>query len=123
MGLTVAAVVTTWLMMLLGPLGLLVPVIPVVLVMLRRPWVAGVCLLLSPIGLGLASGIVGYCSGNASLWYEGYPGTEFHNLDPELRCGRSTSGCIVVGHEWLTHGPNNLAVRTLTRWVGPPRGT
>ena len=57
------------------------------------------------------------------MLYEGLPGTQSSNLDPELRCGRSTSGCIVSGNEWLMHGPNNLAVRMMTRWFGLQRGT
>lgn len=123
MGVAVAAVVATWVFGLLGPLSLLVPVIPVALIVMRRPWVAGVCLMLSSIGVGLASGVIGYCTGDAYMLYEGLPGTESHNLDPELRCGHATSGCIVSGNEWLTHGPNNLAVRKLTQWFGPQRGT
>ena len=122
-GIALAAVVASWVFGLLGPLSILVPILPLALILLRRPWAAGVCLLLSPIGVGFASGAIGYCTGRAYLWGAGLPGTGFYNLDPELRCGRATSGCIVSGNEWLTHGPNNLAVRTLTRWFGPERNT
>jgi hypothetical protein len=108
---------------MLGPASILVPVIPVVLIFMRRPWAALVCVLLSPVGVGFANGVVRYCRGEAYLLYEGLPGTQSHNLDRELRCEQYSSGCLISGNEWLTHGPNNAAVRLMTRWFGPEPGT
>ena len=63
-------------------------------------------------------GIVDYSNGDACLRYSGLPGTRFHNLDPELRCGRSTYGCIVTGNEWVTQSPYNCALRLATACFG-----
>jgi hypothetical protein len=69
-----------------------------------------------------AGGIVGYARGEARLRAAGLPGPEFHNLDRDLRCYRSTSGCLVDGSEAFTHGPNNAAVRLMIRLFGPMLG-
>jgi hypothetical protein len=116
-------VVASWVFGVLGPASILVPVIPVVLIFMRRPWAAVVCVLLSPLGVGFANGVVRYCRGEAYILYEGLPGTQSHNLDRELRCEQYSSGCLISGNEWLNHGPNNAAVRLMTRWFGPEPGT
>ena len=68
-------------------------------------------------------GVAGYLNGTAYFLGVGYPGFEFGNLDPQYRVHRQTSGCIVLGTEFLTHLPNNAAIVLLTKVLGPMRGT
>jgi hypothetical protein len=67
----------------------------------------------------LARGVVGYLTGTGVLLVTGMTSFEFTNLDPKLRCHRTTSGCLVNGSEFLTHTPNNLVMEVLTRLFGP----
>jgi hypothetical protein len=120
--IAVAAAVAVWLLALLGPLSMLMAVIPVGLLVARRWRAAVLCVLLSPPALAFALGVAAYCRGGARLVDPGLPETTFHNLDPDLRCGRATSGCLVSGNEWVTQGPNNLAVWAMTRLFGTQRG-
>jgi hypothetical protein len=86
-----------------------------------------IALLVSPFVLipvfSFSSGMVGYFTGNAHLRYYGLPGAEFFNLHPELRCYKSTSGCIVNGSEIFTQTPNNAAIRMFAGYFGPMKGT
>jgi hypothetical protein len=75
------------------------------------------------IAHSFAEGVAGYLNGTATLRGAGYPGPEYHNLDPEYRVYRRTSGCLVTGTEILTHIPNNVAIALLTKVFGPMRGT
>jgi hypothetical protein len=120
--IAVVATVAVWVLALLGPLSLLMPVVPVGLLGAWRWRAAVLCVLLSPPVLAFALGVAAYCRGRACLAESGLPGTTFHNLDPGLRCGRATSGCIVSGNKWVTQSPNNLAVSAMTRLFGPQRG-
>jgi len=117
-----AATVAVWVLALLGPVSILVPVIPVGLLVRGRWRAAVLCVLLSPPVLAFGLGVANYCRGAARLAEAGLPGTTFHNLDPDLRCGRATSGCLVSGNEWVTQWPNNLAVSAMTGLFGPQRG-
>ena len=105
---------------LLFPLPL---VLGALLVAQRRWGLIALCVLLSPMTAGLMSGTVGYCTGTARIHGMGLPGFGYFNLDPELRCERSTGGCVVTGGEFLTQTPNNFAIVTLTRLFGPQPGT
>jgi hypothetical protein len=67
-------------------------------------------------------GIVSYFTGSAVLWSFGYPSGQFRNLDPELRCYRRTSGCVVTGSELFWQPPNNAGVRLMATWFGPVPG-
>jgi len=66
-------------------------------------------------------GTIGYFSGRATTLTVGYPLPELFNLDPQYRVWRSTSGCIVYGHEPLTHGPRNAAIHLWTNLLGYQR--
>jgi hypothetical protein len=120
--IAVAALVSVWVLAMLGPLSLLMPVVPVGLLAVRRWRAAVACVLLSPPVLAFALGVADYCRGRARLVSPGLPGTTSFNLDPDLRCGWATSGCLVYGNEWVTQSPNNLAVSAMTRLFGPQRG-
>jgi hypothetical protein len=93
------------------------------LVAQRRWGLIALCVALSPMTAGLVMGTVGYCTGTARVHGMGLPGFGYFNLDPELRCERSTGGCVVNGGEFLTQTPNNFAIVTLTRLFGPQPGT
>lgn len=68
-------------------------------------------------------GVADYWNGTACFKTVGYPGSESDNLDPTYRVYWRTSGCRVTGTEFLTHTPNNIAVRIMVRVFGPMRGT
>ena len=72
--------------------------------------------------LFFGGGVLGYAAGRASLMTYGMPGPEFDNLDRELRCYWSTSGCVVDGSEPLRHAPNNAGVRMMIGLFGPMPG-
>ena len=78
--------------------------------------------LVSPLFVFFLLGTVDYFRATAALQASGLPGTEFHNLDPRVRCPWATSGCIVNGGEVLWQGPYNLAVRLATGAFGLMRG-
>jgi hypothetical protein len=105
------------------PLSLVVPILCAYLLANRRYVSLGLLLTLSPLGFSFAFGVIDYCRGRAELRYSGYPSPTGNNLDPELRCGRSTGGCLVYGDEWMFQEPYNGAVRLATTWFGPMPGT
>ena len=117
-----AALIVIWLCSLLGPLSLAVPIVGIgglaYLLRHRRFTAALLLVIATPLSVSFLWGVVDYANGNARLRYSGLPGTTFHNLDPDLRCGRSTYGCIVTGNEWVTQAPYNGAVRLLTACFG-----
>lgn len=125
--LLVALFLGMWCCSVLGPLSSLVPILAIgglVLFLSRRQFAAAMILVLaSPLSVPFIWGVVGYASGNARLRYSGLPSTTFHNLDPKLRCGRSTYGCVVSGNEWISQAPYNCAVRMLTACFGWMPGT
>jgi len=114
--------VLVWFCSLLGPLGLLVPIIgigmPIHFFRSRAFITAIVFVIVSPLFVSFLSGVGDYIDGDARLRHSGLPGTEFHNLDPKLRCGRVTYGCCVSGNEWVSQLPYNAAVSLLTRSFG-----
>lgn len=89
----------------------------------RRYLLIVLCVLLTPFTIFAFEGFADYQTGSARLRYMGYPGPEFYNPDPELRCGRSTGGCLVNGTEWLLHEPYNLSVMLMIKLFGPMRGS
>ena len=56
--------------------------------------------------------------GTARLKSVGLPNEAFYNLDPEYRVWNQTSGCMILGHEMITHPANNIAVKFWTRLLG-----
>lgn len=67
-------------------------------------------------------GVWGYATGTGVLLFKGLPGYTSKNLDPETRLERRTEGCMVTGLESLTQLPNNLALKWLSRRLGPMPG-
>ena len=85
----------------------------------RRVMAAAIFALATPVSVSFLWGVIDYGNGNARLREVGLPGTiTFYNLDPVVRCGRSTSGCFVSGSEWITQMPYNGAVRFMTACFG-----
>jgi hypothetical protein len=106
-----------------GPVTYLAAV-PLLFLLARRRFLpALMCIALSPSGVVLILAVASYLRGTAKLHAHGLPGTEFHNVDPDYRCGWSTGGCIVNGAEWMTDGANNLALTSLIKLFGPQRGS
>ena len=121
--LTFFTIVFTWLSAMFGLLFFPVPIVLFALLIPTRRWgLMALCALLSPMTLSFAAGVAGYCTGTATIRGMGLPGTGYFNIDPDLRCGRSTGGCLVNGGEILTDPPHNLAVVALTRLFGPQPG-
>lgn len=121
--LLVVALLLIWCCSILGPLSLVV--VPVIMIggllyfLGHRRYATAVLLLVAtPMSVSFIQGSVDYFNGEARLRHSGLPGTTFFNLDPELRCGRSTYGCIVSGGEWVTQLPYNSAVRLFTACFG-----
>jgi hypothetical protein len=126
LGMTVGLLLSTWAAVLLGGLGVLIVFVAIVMFMwavARRRWLAiGLALLLSPMCVSVFVAASRYTGGTAVIEGMGLPGTEYGNVDPTLRCGRVTGGCLVSGTEWITEVPNNATVALLTRVFGPQRG-
>jgi hypothetical protein len=116
----------SWVCVLMGPLSILFPVISIATLFyfIRRRCflVTGLFILSSPLTIPFLSGAYDYSQGTAKLRDFGLPGTTFHNLDRELRCGYRSSGCLVWQNEWVTQTPYNFAVRSLTAVFGPIAG-
>lgn len=72
--------------------------------------------------LSAGQGLLGYVTGTAVLRGKGMPGPGYSNLDRALRCGQSSGGCVVTGHEPFTILPNNLVLHTLGALFGPMPG-
>ncbi|MHC4717403.1 MAG: hypothetical protein ACYS5V_10570 [Planctomycetota bacterium] len=105
-------------------LPFLIPVAIGIYFVARRRWVVlAVLVLFSPISVAFIFGAVQYARGTAELLYMGLPGTGFHNLDPQTRCGRRTGGCLVTGGEFLWSLPHNAGVRLMAALFGPMRGS
>lgn len=121
--LAVFTLLAAWGGTFLGPIAYVALVPLAFLVARKRYKLVALCLLLTPISVSFFTGAGSYALGSAHLKYFGLPGPTFFNLDPDLRCGRSTSGCCGNGSEWMTHAPNNAAVTLLTRLFGPQPGT
>lgn len=119
--------ILSWLFALLGPLSVLFPLLAFVAVVRMlaagRLRMAVVFLILLPTSVGFVTGAYDYLAGSAKLRSSGLPDTTFHNLDPVMRCGRVTSGCIVMGNEWVIQIPYNSAVSAMVRIFGLMRGT
>ena len=121
--LTVFTILSAWLSALFGAVLFPVPLVLVGLLTVQRRWrLLVLSAALSPLGVGFVVGVVSYCIGNARVQGMGLPGLGYYNLDPELRCERSSGGCLVNGGEVLTQAPNNVAVVALTRLFGPQPG-
>jgi hypothetical protein len=105
------------------PLGFMAILLIGAVLVVRRSWrVLLVFVLLTPPSLNFWMGVGRHACGRGFLMYEGLPGTECFNLDPQLRCPRYTSGCIVFGDEWMTHGANNAAMWLMSGVFGPQPG-
>lgn len=84
--------------------------------------ILSIAALLLVVGIPLITTIA-YLEGSARLKYIGFPPPEFHNIDPEWRCGNQTSGCIAFGYERFTHGLSNATLRFLIRTFGFQKGS
>jgi len=121
--LAVLLILSLWAMTVFGGLLFPVPIIAFALLLAQKRWrLLALCAALSPMGLGFGMGVIGYCTGTAKVQGMGLPGMGYYNVDPELRCERSTGGCLVNGGEVLTQTPNNRVVVGLTRLFGPQPG-
>lgn len=122
-----AWIAVTWFVSFLGPLSLLLPLLVCWvlyrLFVARRYLAAALFTLMMPLGLSAAMAVVDYSMGHVHLRYSGLPGTTFYNLDPDLRCGTTTHGCIVDGSEWTRQWPYNTTARLLTACFGYMPGT
>lgn len=72
------------------------------------------------LGVGAA---VEYATGRGKLRFAGLPSWRSHNLDPETRCYRRTSGCVTFPDTDISHGIHNAVLRMLVRRLGPMRGS
>jgi hypothetical protein len=121
--LAVFLILSLWAMTVLGTLLSPVPIVCFVLLLAQKRWrLLTLCAAMSPMGVGFALGVISYCTGTAKVQGMGLPGPGYFNVDPELRCERSTGGCLVNGGEILTQMPNNWVVMGLTRLFGPQPG-
>jgi hypothetical protein len=121
--LAIFLILALWAMTVFGTLLFPVPIVCFALLLAQKRWrLVALCAAMSPMGVGFVVGVVSYCTGIAKLQGMGLPGPGYFNVDPELRCERSTGGCIVNGGEILTQTPNNWAVVGLTRLFGPQPG-
>ncbi len=124
--LTVAGVGLAWAAAFFGPAAILALVaLPalVALLVARRNWVHVATLAgLSPLAAATVLAVVSYCRGSARLLTSGLPSLESHNLDPQTRLQRVSSGCLVDGSELVQQVPNNAVVRVLSGLFGPMPG-
>lgn len=122
-----AWIVITWVLAALGPFSVFVPVavcwVLYRLLAARRFLGAGLFTLMMPLGLSAVMAVADYGRGNVRLRDSGLPEMKFYNLDPEWRCGRTTSGCIVDGSEWITQLPYNTTAKWLIACFGYMPGT
>ena len=89
----------------------------------RVPFVLLLCpLLLVPIA-SFGWGAAAYASGTAVLWTCGMPEDHERLIDLETRCAWQSSGCERDGSEIFWQPAHNLAVRSLTRLLGPMPGS
>ena len=79
-------------------------------------------LLLIVVGIPLITTLA-YLDGSARLKGVGFPSPQICNIDPEWRCGKQTSGCIVFGYERFTQGLSNATLRFLIRKFGFMEGS
>ena len=109
---------------IIGPLVLIIPLIICLYFLLTRRYItSGLFVLLSPFFFTFIFAVIQYTIGTGHLLFYGLPRTESYNLDPELRCGRVTGGCVVHGYEWVFQGLNNGAIRMMTASFGPMPGS
>jgi hypothetical protein len=90
---------------------------------MRSLFLALVAIPVAVAAYSFMEGTVGYLGGTAVFRGVGYPGREYYNLEPKYRVYWQTSGCVVLGTEYLTHVPYNFAVMALATVFGPMRGT
>lgn len=87
----------------------------------RKAWLAlTATILINPLCVFFAGGLVDYMGGAPKLRYMGLPRMEFFNVDRETRCFHGTGGCLVSGNEWLFQGCHNLGVYLAAKLFGPP---
>ncbi|RCS53941.1 hypothetical protein DTL42_01895 [Bremerella cremea] len=110
-----------------GPLSLFFPLIVIggflKLFSERKLRAAAVVVLVTPFTLFAVLGIADYARGVAHIRGYGYPANEFFNLDRQARCPKVNYGCCVMGHEWVSLLPYNMAVKSLGAIIGPMPGS
>ena len=90
----------------------------------RRRWKSAIAIiLLSPIVVFPAQGVVDYARGVGRLRFSGLPKFEAYNIDHVYRCEWAGGGCRIDGNEWLTQGSYNYALRTMIAILGPMPGS
>lgn len=113
-----------WLLSILGPLSwlmLLILAFALVRMNVRKAWLPlTATILINPLCVSFAGGLVEYMGGAPKLRYMGLPRMEFFNVDRETRCFHSTGGCLIYGNEWLFQGSHNLGVFVAAKIFGPP---
>jgi hypothetical protein len=73
-------------------------------------------LFLTPVALmlgGFSGGVLRYVVGAGAFEGMGLPSVEYWNLDKRTRAPKWNGGCLVAGHEFLTLGPNNIAMELM----------
>lgn len=121
--------VGSWLMFMAGPFHFLIPAMLVAVAwspFRRRPRtiLAAVAftLFFSPMTLAAVRGTSDYFAGTATIQGMGMSRSD-SPVDPLTRLQRSHNGCVVMGNEWIVHGPYNSMVRLWLKVHGPMRGT
>lgn len=124
---TAAMLSLYWVLSFLGPLSFLILFFlgfAMFRAASRRAWPPLILMIAAnPLTLFFVGGVVDYSKGNPTIRSMGLPSFEFFNLDPQTLCFRSTGGCVVSGHEWVSHELHNLGVLAAVTAFGPPPGS
>ncbi len=123
----VALMIYPWLCILHPIAALLFPLVLITSVsgslFQRRFGGAMLVFLLSPLSLPFLFGVSDYFKGKARLQTMGLPSLRFFSVDRTYRCEWVTGGCLVNGTQWIHEIPNNFAVKTCIRLLGPQKGS
>lgn len=125
-GLVIGTIVGAWVLFFLAPFSLLLlplSACAIFYLVFQRRYLGAVAIAaLSPVTVFFCFGIGSYFMGNAIMMGMGPAGRDYRNLDPVVRCSRTTGGCFPCGNEWARILPNNLAVRSISSLLGPMPG-
>lgn len=122
-GLLGLALGTTWGLATLGPFAILIWLPALALTIHGRLVLATLTIALSPPPVYFVQATADYIRGDAVLIEAGPAASINHNLDPDLRCYRVTTGGMHMGDEWVKAWPNNGAVRLMSAFFGPMANT
>lgn len=114
-----------YILMHLGPLNYLVLIVMAGLVALAlwsQSWRPIIIVMISPIVISFAVGVLSWFSKRPSFITYGLLARDFFNLSPDTRTYWGTMGCVMDGGEVLELGPRNLGLELmLTVFGNPPR--